>query len=88
MNYRSHTRESLAEARACGETAYALDTGNDGLDDVLTGLTAGEVWQDVAHWLLEAGDDEIPPHWMLDPLDWPAALDGAEVTGKECRRRL
>ncbi len=73
MNHRSHTRATLVEAQACGERAFALDTGDDGLDDVLTGHSDGECWRDLDDFL----DGPIPPHWTMDEISWDQAFETA-----------
>ncbi len=77
MNHRSHTRATLMEARACGERAYALDTGDDGLDDVLVGHSPAEILRDVADFVV---DGKIPAHWTVDELTWEQALEGAPAS--------
>jgi hypothetical protein len=60
--YKSHTREEISAAIADGKKVWALDTGNDGLDDTLIGDK-----QDIINDVLFFHDlDVFPSHWTLD----------------------
>ncbi len=65
MNFRSHDPAFIEAAISSGQTAWELDTGNDGLDDVLLGETEEEVRAEVEDWL----DAPIPPGWKFRRVD-------------------
>jgi len=64
MNFKSHTRGEVARAIMQGQEVWALDTGNDGNDDVLIGSKQETIDCLLAHHEL----DELPGHWTLDPV--------------------
>jgi len=60
--YKSHTREEISAAIAEGKEVFALDTGNDGLDDHLIGDR-----EEIINDLLFFHDlDVLPGHWTLN----------------------
>ena len=63
MNYRSHTEEEIRDAIAKGAQVWVLDTGPDGVDDVLIGRREN-VFQDICSF---HGMTEFPAHWHLKP---------------------
>ena len=66
MNYRSHTRSKITKALKAGLEVWALDTGNDGEDDVLIGT-----WEEVEGDTLSHHElIELPDHWTLTKWDW------------------
>lgn len=70
MNLRSHTLQELLAGLDVGENAYELDTGSDGLDDVLLGKSEAECWRDVADW-----QSPIPEHWTLTEITRKQLMD-------------
>ena len=64
MVLRSHTYEEIIAAFDRGDMVWALDTGNDGEDDVLLG-TLEEVELDLLHHF---DLQEMPVHWTLEQL--------------------
>lgn len=62
MNFRSYTQVEIKRAIELGDEAWALDTGNDGEDDVIIG-TKEECERDI----LYLNDlDKLPDHWTLN----------------------
>lgn len=64
MNLRSHAKAEIAAALLNREPVWALDTGNDGEDDILIGDYDEVVGDILAHFEMEA----LPDHWTLDPM--------------------
>ena len=64
MQHRSHTPEEVRAAMEAGEEVWALDTGSDGLDDVLIGSELA-VWAEICDWV----DGLIPVHWTLTKVE-------------------
>ena len=64
---RSHTKEEILQAQANELPVWQLDTGNDGMDDVLIGGTEEDARHDVMAW---ANVTEWPDHWSLTKIDW------------------
>lgn len=64
MRFVSHTRSEILLTLAQGKSVWALDTGNDGDDDVLIG-TEEECRQDVMTWHTAKN---WPESWTLSPV--------------------
>lgn len=60
---KSYTRSEILAAYARGQEVFALDTGDDGGDDVIIG-TEDECWDQVSDFLAQDGL-EIPEYYSL-----------------------
>lgn len=65
MNFRSHGPETVKKAIESHIDVWELDTGSDGIDDVLIG-DLEEVTEDI---LSSFELETLPKHWTLIPLN-------------------
>ena len=68
--FRSFSVAECQAAQAQGRILYALDTGNDGEDDVLI-AQSDETREDIIHDILHHHElTTFPEYWSLDRVDW------------------
>ena len=69
MDRKSYSQDDLLAAVNENREVWALDTGNDGEDDILIG-SREEVEEMIIHDRMARGlGEKLPEHWTLERLD-------------------